>query len=85
MVGCGVYHWIWTVGIPKLRGYEIRQEILELDDGAQSQTLIKVPVAELEAWDASHDHSGRRLVSNVPETSFTGKGEDTDSSKGRAK
>ncbi|KAF7550350.1 hypothetical protein G7Z17_g5776 [Cylindrodendrum hubeiense] len=85
LVGCVIYHWVWTVLIPKLGGYEFRQEILEFEDGAQSQTLIKVPVAELEAWDISHDHSGRQLVSTVQETNLGGKAEDTDSSKGQAK
>ncbi|KAH7145905.1 high affinity methionine permease [Dactylonectria estremocensis] len=85
LVGCGIYHWIWTVGIPKLRGYQIRQEILEFEDGAQSQHLVKVPIAELEAWDSSHDHSGRRLVSTVQETTVSGKVEDTDSSNGHGK
>ncbi|KAH6893006.1 amino acid permease-domain-containing protein [Thelonectria olida] len=88
LLACGGYHWLWTVGVPKLRGYRLRQEILEFEDGAQSQTLVKVPVAELEAWDASHDHSGRRLDSHVQETSHEshgGKEEETDSNKGQAK
>ncbi|KAI5461703.1 amino acid permease-domain-containing protein [Mariannaea sp. PMI_226] len=86
IVACGGYHWLWTVGIPKLRGYRLRQEIIEYEDGAQSQTLVKVPVAELEAWDASHDHSGRRLDGSVHHTAVQiGKAEDTDSGKGQPK
>lgn len=76
------------MGVPKLLGYRLRQEILEFEDGAQSQALVKVPVAELEAWDAAHDHSGRRhepQVQVVQETVRDSKGEETDSSKGQAK
>lgn len=39
----------------------VRQEVLVLDDGAQSHTLVKVPVAELAEWDATHDPVGRRF------------------------
>lgn len=47
--------------IPKLRGYRIRQEVLRLEDGAQSHKLVKVPVAKLSEWDATHDAVGRPL------------------------
>lgn len=39
----------------------VRQEVLVLDDGAQSHQLVKVPVAALPEWDATHDAVGRRL------------------------
>lgn len=39
----------------------MRQEVLVLDDGAQSHQLVKVPVAALSEWDATHDAVGRRL------------------------
>ncbi|KAF7563159.1 hypothetical protein G7046_g957 [Stylonectria norvegica] len=91
LVLCGVYHWLWVSAIPKLRKYEIRQEILDFEDGAQSQHLVKVPYPELEAWDVTHDHSGRRLavaprVTTEKETG-NGSGEDveTDSNRGIAK
>ncbi|WDK23611.1 high-affinity methionine permease [Colletotrichum graminicola] len=61
LVGCGVYYWLWIYAVPKLKGYEIRQQVLELADGAQSHKLVKVPVAELAEWDANHDQVGRRL------------------------
>lgn len=87
---CGVYHWLWVSAIPSLRGYRIRQETLDFEDGAQSQHLVKVPLAELEAWDASHDHSGRKLTTSVQVTDtgkehVRGSGEDTDSNGGRTK
>ncbi|GJD03996.1 high-affinity methionine permease [Colletotrichum higginsianum] len=61
LLGCGVYYWLWIYAVPKLKGYEIRQQVLELADGAQSHKLIKVPIAELAEWDATHDHVGRPL------------------------
>lgn len=32
-----------------------------LEGGAQTHSLIKVPVGELAAWDATHDATGRSL------------------------
>lgn len=61
IVGCGIYYWLWISAIPKFRGYRIRQEVLRLEDGAQSHKLIKVPVTDLVEWDASHDAVGRPL------------------------
>ncbi|KAM5344757.1 hypothetical protein ACJ41O_010619 [Fusarium nematophilum] len=90
LVLCGAYHWLWTEGIPKWRGYQLRQEVVTFEDGAQSQTLVKVPFSELEAWDATHDYSGRRLdagsdgEATVPVQG--GKpGEESDSSKDAVK
>ena len=61
LVGCGVYYTLWIYVIPHLRGYRIRQQVLVFEDGANSHKLIKVPVEELAAWDAHHDHVGRTL------------------------
>lgn len=36
--------------------------MLVLENGAQSHTLVKVPVAELAEWDATHDAVGRLLA-----------------------
>ncbi|KAJ5014361.1 High-affinity methionine permease [Colletotrichum sp. SAR 10_99] len=68
LLGCGVYYWLWIYVVPKARGYRIRQQVLELADGAQSHKLVKVPVADLAEWDATHDHVGRPLqqVPSVP-------------------
>ena len=46
--------------LPKWKGYRIRTEILEVDDnGANTNRLVQVPLAELEAWDAAHDEAGQ--------------------------
>jgi hypothetical protein len=68
LIGCGVYYYFWISVIPKWRGYRIRQEVLVLEDGATSHRVIKVPVSELEQWDATHDAVGRALTT----TSETG-------------
>lgn len=60
MVACGIYYYFWISLIPKLRGYRIRQVVLNLDGGdVQSHKLIKVPLTELADWDANHDAVGR--------------------------
>ncbi|TDZ27697.1 High-affinity methionine permease [Colletotrichum spinosum] len=61
LIGCCVYYWLWIFVVPKARGYRIRQQVLELADGAQSHELVKVPVAELGDWDAAHDNAGRPM------------------------
>lgn len=37
---------------------------MTFEDGAQSHRLVKVPVAEVAQWDATHDAVGRRLPLN---------------------
>lgn len=44
--------------LPKLGGYSIRQLVEKLDDGAITNRLVKVPNAELEHWDATHNERG---------------------------
>ncbi|KAL2260309.1 hypothetical protein VTK26DRAFT_5717 [Humicola hyalothermophila] len=63
IVGCVVYYYLWIWAIPKLRGYRLRQETVTFEDGAQSHRLVKVPVAEVAEWDATHDAVGRPLGS----------------------
>ncbi|KAE8346699.1 hypothetical protein BDV24DRAFT_147360 [Aspergillus arachidicola] len=59
LVACGVYYYIWINLLPKYKGYEFRQTVLEFDDGSVAHNLVKVPVAELTSWDAEHDAAGR--------------------------
>ncbi|KAM0251463.1 hypothetical protein ACHAQJ_008171 [Trichoderma viride] len=65
LLGCVVYFWLWIHGIPLLRGYKIREEVVTLDDGAKSHKLIKVPNSEVEEWDKKHDHAGRIITEAV--------------------
>jgi len=61
LIACALYYFAWIYILPKLRGYRIRQEILQLDDGAQSHKLVKVPISDLQEWDSQHDALGRQL------------------------
>jgi hypothetical protein len=58
-VACGIYYYVWVKWIPKLRKYELRQTVLELEDGAVTHKLVKVPYDDLAQWDAEHDVTGR--------------------------
>ena len=61
LVVCGLYYVGWIYVLPKVRGYRIRQGVITLDSGAKTHKLFKVPVAELAAWDESHDALGNEL------------------------
>ncbi|KAJ4399532.1 hypothetical protein N0V91_009357 [Didymella pomorum] len=65
LVVCGLYYVGWIYVLPKVRGYRIRQGVITLDSGAKTHKLFKVPVAELAAWDASHDALGNNLHDNA--------------------
>lgn len=56
---CGVYYFFWVYALPKLGNYTIRQEIIDLDNGASTHRLLKVPNDELARWDETHDAVGR--------------------------
>jgi hypothetical protein len=56
---CGVYYYFWINVIPKYKGYEYRQTIVEFEDGTITHKLVQVPKAELADWDVKHDASGR--------------------------
>lgn len=52
--------------IPKWRGYQLRQEVIKLANGAQTHEIKKVPNEELAEFDATHDATGRlRVASSV--------------------
>ncbi|KAG7000034.1 High-affinity methionine permease [Fusarium oxysporum f. sp. conglutinans] len=59
MILCGVYYVFWIYIIPKWKGYAIRPEVLEVDtNGANTHRLVRVPLVEIEKWDAEHDEAG---------------------------
>ncbi|KAF7586229.1 hypothetical protein BBP40_009213 [Aspergillus hancockii] len=59
LIACGVYYFFWIKWIPRWKGYEFRQTVLEFDDGSVAHKLVKVPVVELARWDEEHDAVGR--------------------------
>ena len=62
LAACALYYWIWVHFLPKRGGYAIRQTVLVLDSGAQTHELVKVPLSELEEWDAKHDVIGKQVA-----------------------
>ncbi|KAF5860881.1 hypothetical protein ETB97_000972 [Aspergillus alliaceus] len=59
LAACGIYYYLWIKVIPKYKGYDWRQTVLEFGDGSVAHNLVKVPVAELEQWNEEHDAAGR--------------------------
>lgn len=58
LVACGMCHIVWMILLPRLGNFGIRQKVLHLDNGAQTQVLVKVPGTELEEWDRTHNFRG---------------------------
>jgi hypothetical protein len=50
--------------IPKWSGYQLRQEVIKLGNGAQTHQIRKIPNDELAEFDATHDAAGRLRVSS---------------------
>lgn len=76
MITCYLYYVVWIYLIPKWKGYAIRTEVLEVDqNGANTHRLVKVPLAEVDRWDAEHDDAGnlrqRQVGSPVQESVTT--------------
>ncbi|KAK0746925.1 amino acid permease-domain-containing protein [Schizothecium vesticola] len=71
LLSCAIYYYIWTSLVPRLRGYRIRQTVLHLDNHALTHQLVKVPLAGLKEWDATHDAVGRPLSEMVEMTSIS--------------
>lgn len=61
IVICGLYYVAWIYVLPRFGKYSIRQEIIVLEDGAQTHSLVKIPLSQLDEWEATHDAAGRKL------------------------
>ncbi|RDW73477.1 hypothetical protein BP6252_07384 [Coleophoma cylindrospora] len=68
LIVCGIYYYFWAKWIPKWKGYELRQELLDLGGGAETHKISKVPVDELIAWDATHDAAGKLKGSAISDS-----------------
>ncbi|KAL1961913.1 hypothetical protein VTN77DRAFT_946 [Rasamsonia byssochlamydoides] len=55
---CVIYYIIWIYLLPKVYRYQIRQEVVVLEDGSTTHRLVKVPNEEVAAWDEQHDVEG---------------------------
>ncbi|KLU91233.1 high-affinity methionine permease [Magnaporthiopsis poae ATCC 64411] len=84
LVVCYLYYYLWITLLPKWKGYCIRPEILDVDEGSGANThrLVKVPLAELEEWDATHDDAGFLRRRRVLGSSGNGLEEKTSNSDG---
>ncbi|KZV89003.1 amino acid transporter [Exidia glandulosa HHB12029] len=38
---CGVYYYVWIILLPRLGGYDIVEEVVELDGGARTRRLVR--------------------------------------------
>ncbi|THV86340.1 amino acid transporter [Aureobasidium pullulans] len=65
LLACGVYYYSWIYLLPKWGGYRIKQEVVVLGDGSSTNSLVRVPLSELERWDQDHDAAGRVVVSGI--------------------
>ncbi|KAJ5222944.1 uncharacterized protein N7469_009184 [Penicillium citrinum] len=63
LTACVVYYYFWIDLIPKYKGYEFRQTVVQYEDGSIAHQLVKVPKEELSTWDSQHDATGRSLTS----------------------
>lgn len=68
LVTCGIYYYVWVFLLPKWKGYQLRQEVVGLDDGAQTHRITKVPNDQVDEWDAAHDATGRLHVGTGSES-----------------
>lgn len=68
---CGLYYIAWIYVIPHFGKYRICQEVIVLDDGAQTHALVKVPLHELAEWEATHDALGRKQSSDSASETLT--------------
>lgn len=67
MGACILYYVFWIYILPYFGKYQIRQELIVMDgESSKAHRLIKVPNAELEAWDRQHDALGRKIDSSAP-------------------
>ena len=62
---CAIYYALWIWLVPRWKGYRMRQELVELDNGVLSHRLLKIDVGDLERWDATHDATGRLVNPDV--------------------
>ncbi|KAJ5274111.1 high affinity methionine permease [Penicillium angulare] len=67
LTGCVVYYYFWIYIIPKWKGYEFRQTVVQFEDGSITHQLVKIPREELATWDSQHDATGRSLNGSVNE------------------
>ncbi|CZS89791.1 related to methionine transport protein, high affinity [Rhynchosporium graminicola] len=61
---CSVYYYVWMKVLPQKRGYEIRQELIVLDSGETTNSLVNVPLEKIPEWDRMHDAAGKKYATS---------------------
>ncbi|ODV60220.1 high affinity methionine permease [Ascoidea rubescens DSM 1968] len=51
---CVLYYVVWRFVLPKAGNYVHREIIYKLDNGELGNTIVKVPIKDVEQWDAEH-------------------------------
>jgi hypothetical protein len=51
--------------LPKWGKYKVKQEVVVLEDGSSTNSLVKVALNDLEKWEQNHDEAGRAVISGV--------------------
>ncbi|PGH00844.1 hypothetical protein AJ79_08096 [Helicocarpus griseus UAMH5409] len=59
IITCALYYYLWIHLIPRWKNYQIRQDVLVLENGATTHRLVKVPNEKVAEWDKEHDAVGR--------------------------
>jgi hypothetical protein len=77
LVLCGIYYYFWIKFLPKYKGYELRQTVVEYENNSIGHKLVKVPKDEVARWDREHDAVGnlrQRSVAGATAESKTSSG-----------
>ncbi|KAK5743835.1 hypothetical protein LTR17_002457 [Elasticomyces elasticus] len=61
LILCGIWYALWIKVLPIWGKYRMRYELVQLGNGAETHRLVKVPLGQLESWDARHDVTGAGL------------------------
>ncbi|KAG5978555.1 hypothetical protein E4U55_006061 [Claviceps digitariae] len=57
---CALYYIAWMHVLPHWLKYRIRAQVIKAeDDSVVSHKLIKVPLVDVDRWDAEHDEAGQ--------------------------
>lgn len=61
---CGLYYYIWIVLIPRLGGYEVIEEVEEIEGGARLARLIRKYPSTTTTRSQSHSEEREHLLSS---------------------
>ena len=59
-----MYYYVWIKVLPKRRGYAIRQELIVLETGETTHSLVNVLLEKIPEWDSVHDVTGKKYATS---------------------